>query len=259
MKVKEHSQVEARVEELRALIHEANYRYYVLDDPQITDAEFDAFFRELVDLEERHPELRTEDSPTQRVGAAPSEKFAPYEHHRPMLSLGNAFNADELRAFDERVRKLANEKVAYVVELKIDGLATSLRYRNGTLERGGTRGDGRVGEDVTPNLKTIGSIPLRLHGKPPAEIEARGEVYLRKSDFEALNSKREREGLPAFANPRNAASGGVRQLDPKLTKERKLSFFAYSVGEYGGTEPARTQWEALQTLKHLGFAVNPHI
>jgi DNA ligase (NAD+) len=259
MKTREHSQAEARVEDLRALINEANYRYYVLDDPQITDAEFDALLRELIDLEQRHPELRTADSPTQRVGAAPSEKFAPYEHHRPMLSLGNAFNAEELRAFDERVRKLANEKIAYVVELKIDGLATSLRYRNGALERGGTRGDGRVGEDVTPNLKTIGSIPLRLHGKPPEVIEARGEVYLRKSDFEALNRKREREGLPIFANPRNAASGGVRQLDPKLTRERKLSFFAYSVGEYEGEEPMRTQWDALQLLKHLGFAVNPHI
>jgi DNA ligase (NAD+) len=259
MKTKPHTEQEARVEELRALINEANYRYYVLDDPQITDAEFDALLRELIDLEERYPELRTPDSPTQRVGAAPSEKFAPYEHHRPMLSLGNAFTAGELRAFDERVRKLARERVAYVVELKIDGLATSLRYRNGTFERGGTRGDGRVGEDVTPNLKTIGSIPLRLHGKPPEAIEARGEVYLRKSDFEALNKKREREGLPVFANPRNAASGGVRQLDPKLTKERKLSFFAYSIGEYEGGEPVHTQWEALQALKHLGFAVNPNV
>jgi DNA ligase (NAD+) len=259
MKLEQHSQAQARVEELRSLINEANYRYYVLDDPQITDAEFDGLLRELIDLEERHPELRTSDSPTQRVGAAPSEKFAPYEHHSPMLSLGNAFNAEELRAFDERVRKLANEDVAYVVELKIDGLATSLRYRNGTLERGGTRGDGRVGEDVTVNLKTIGSIPLRLHGKAPAVIEARGEVYLRKSDFESLNAKREREGLPVFANPRNAASGGVRQLDPKLTKERKLSFFAYSIGEYDGGKPVHTQWEALQTLKQLGFAVNPNV
>ena len=259
MKAKEHSQAEARVEELRALINEANYRYYVLDDPQITDAEFDGLLRELVDLEERHPELRTADSPTQRVGAAPSEKFAPYEHHSPMLSLGNAFNAEELRAFDERVRKLANEKIAYVVELKIDGLATSLRYRKGALERGGTRGDGRVGEDVTTNLKTVGSIPLRLHGDTPDVIEARGEVYLKKSDFEALNAKREREGLPIFANPRNAASGGVRQLDPKLTKERKLSFFAYSIGEYDGGKPVHTQWEALQLLKKLGFAVNPNV
>jgi DNA ligase (NAD+) len=253
-----------RVEELRALIEEANYRYYVLDDPQMTDAEWDAAFRELLDLEERYPELRTPDSPTQRVGVQPSEKFAPYQHHRAMLSLGNAFNAEELRAFDERVRKLARVPIAYAVELKIDGLATSLRYRDGAFDRGGTRGDGLVGEDVTPNLRTISSIPLRLRapGKGvhvPHAIEVRGEVYLRKSDFEALNRKREREGQPVFANPRNAASGGVRQLDPKLTRERKLSFFAYSIGEFEDSEAVRTQWEALQYLKSLGFAVNPYI
>jgi DNA ligase (NAD+) len=176
-----------------------------------------------------------------------------------MLSLANAFNEEELRAFDERVGKLAGAKPAYVVELKIDGLATSLRYRGGAFERGGTRGDGRVGEDVTPNLKTINSIPLRLRGEAPAVIEARGEVYLRKSDFEALNAKRERAGLPVFANPRNAASGGVRQLDSKLTRERKLSFFAYSIGEYDGGPEIRTQWDGLQYLQRLGFAVNPNI
>ncbi len=253
-------QPEARVKELRKLIDEANYRYYVLDDPQITDAEYDELLRELIDLEDRYQELRTPDSPTQRVGAAPSEKFAPYEHHRPMLSLANAVSADELRAFDERVRKLAGTpNVSYVVELKIDGLATSLRYVDGALERGGTRGDGRVGEDVTPNLRTIGSIPLRLRGEVPRVIEARGEVYLKKSDFEALNAKRERAGLPVFANPRNAASGGVRQLDPKLTRERKLSFFAYSIGEFEDHKTITTQWDALQYLKSLGFAVNPNI
>jgi DNA ligase (NAD+) len=249
----------ARVTELRGLLDEANYRYYVLDDPQITDAEFDELLRELIDLEDRYPELRTPDSPTQRVGAPPSEKFAPYEHHRPMLSLANAFNEEELRAFDERVRKLAGTAPAYVVELKIDGLAASLRYRGGAFERGGTRGDGRVGEDVTPNLRTINSIPLKLRGEAPSVIEARGEVYLRKSDFEALNAKREREGLPVFANPRNAASGGVRQLDSKLTRERKLSFFAYSIGEFDGGPEIRTQWDSLQYLKQLGFAVNPNI
>ena len=252
-------QPSARVKELRSLIDDANYRYYVLDDPQITDADYDALLRELIDLEDRYPELRTPDSPTQRVGAAPSQRFAPYEHHRPMLSLSNAVSAEELRAFDERVRKLSGARnVDYVVELKIDGLATSLRYREGALERGGTRGDGRVGEDVTPNLKTIGSIPLRLR-QTPAVIEARGEVYLRKSDFEALNAKRERSGLPVFANPRNAASGGVRQLDPKLTKERRLSFFAYSIGEFENHKKISTQWEALQYLKALGLAVNPNI
>jgi DNA ligase (NAD+) len=257
-------QPKARAEELRALVDEANYHYYVLDDPQITDAEYDELLRELIDVEERYPELRTPDSPTQRVGAAPSEKFAPYEHHSPMLSLANAFNEDELRAFDERVRKLAGEAVTYVVELKIDGLATSLRYRNGALERGGTRGDGRVGEDVTPNLKTINSIPLRLRNAPagsgaPQEIEVRGEVYLRKSDFEALNESRVQAGQPVFANPRNAASGGVRQLDPKLTRARRLSFFGYSIGALGNGHNIRTQWDALQFIKRLGFAVNPYV
>jgi DNA ligase (NAD+) len=252
-------QPKARAQELREQIEEANYCYHVLDDPQITDAEYDQALRELIDIEERYPELRTADSPTQRVGAAPSEKFAPYEHHSPMLSLANAFNEEELRAFDERVRKLANERIAYVVELKIDGLATSLRYRNGAFERGGTRGDGRVGEDVTPNLRTINSIPLRLRGNAPQEIEVRGEVYLRKSDFEALNEKRVAAGQPVFANPRNAASGGVRQLDPKLTRARRLSFFGYSIGaQRGGREP-RTQWEALDYIKTLGFAVNPYV
>jgi len=180
-----------RAEELRAILDDANYRYHVLDDPQISDAEYDGLLRELVEIEDRYPELRTPDSPTQRVGAPASERFAPYEHHIPMLSLANAFGADELRAFDERVRKLAGGNVAYVAELKIDGLATSLRYTGGRFERGGTRGDGRVGEDVTSNLRTIKSIPLKLRGKtPPEEIEARGEVYLKKSDFEALNKSR---------------------------------------------------------------------
>ncbi|HZZ66395.1 MAG TPA: NAD-dependent DNA ligase LigA, partial [Candidatus Baltobacteraceae bacterium] len=253
-----------RAAELRSQIEDANYRYYVLDDPQITDAEYDDLLRELLDLEDRYPELRTPDSPTQRVGAAPSQRFAPYEHDRPMLSLANAVSAEELRAFDERVRKLANVKdVSYVAELKIDGLATSLRYVGELFERGGTRGDGRVGEDVTPNLRTIGSIPLRLrpqaNTRVPDVIEVRGEVYLRKSDFERLNEARERNGLPVFANPRNAASGGVRQLDPKLTRERKLSFFGYSIGEFTGGPEVRSQWDALQYLKRLGFAVNPNI
>jgi DNA ligase (NAD+) len=252
-------QPKARAEELRAVLDEANYRYHVLDDPQITDAEYDELLRELIDIEDRYPELRTPDSPTQRVGAAPSEKFAPYEHHLPMLSLGNAFNEDELCAFDERVRKLAGESISYVVELKIDGLATSLRYRNGVFDRGGTRGDGRVGEDVTPNLKTINSIPLRLRGAAPEEIEVRGEVYLRKSDFEALNEKRVQAGQPVFANPRNAASGGVRQLDPKLTRARKLSFFGYSIGALSNGHNIHTQWEALEFIKRLGFGVNPFV
>src|SRR5581483_2923078 len=261
---------EARARELRELIEEANHRYYILDDPQLSDADYDQLLRELIDLEERYPEIRTPDSPTQRVGAAASERFAPYEHDVPMLSLANAMDDAELRALDERVRKLAGAQ-AYAVELKIDGLATSLRYRDGVFERGGTRGDGRVGEDVTPNLRTISSIPLRLRGpsagsgQAPDHIEVRGEVYLRKRDFEALNRARESAGIALFANPRNAASGGVRQLDPRLTAERKLSFFAYSVIVSSRTAPSgvegdiRSQWQALHYLKQLGFAVNPHI
>ncbi|MGB8907958.1 MAG: NAD-dependent DNA ligase LigA [Candidatus Cybelea sp.] len=246
---------------LREQIEEANYRYYVLDDPQITDAEFDALLRELVELETAHSELQRPDSPTQRVGAVASERFAPFEHARPMLSLANAVSPDELRAFDERARKLAGGNVEYVCELKIDGLAIALDYRDGSLARGGTRGDGRIGEDVTANLRTIKTIPLRLRpatgaARVPEFVEARGEVYLRKSDFERLNATREREGLPVFANPRNAASGGVRQLDPALTAQRRLSFFAYQLV---ADEGLRSQWDALRRLEVLGLPVNPNI
>jgi len=252
----------ARADELRAQIEEANHRYYVLDDPAITDGEFDALLRELTSLEAEHPQLRTLDSPTQRIGAAASERFAPYEHARPMLSLANAVTPEEIRAFDERARKLAGGPVAYVCELKIDGLAIALDYRDGSFERGGTRGDGRAGEDVTPNLRTIKTIPLRLRAPEapaplPAFVEARGEVYLRKSDFERLNAERERDGAPVFANPRNAASGGVRQLDPALTARRRLSFFAYQLVE--DVAGLRTQWEALAYLRALGFPVNPNV
>jgi DNA ligase (NAD+) len=248
-----------RAEALRERIDEANYRYYALDEPQITDAEFDLLLRELIEIEEKDPALRTPDSPTQRVGVAASERFAPFEHARPMLSLANAVSAEELRTFDERARKVAGGSVAYVCELKIDGLAIALDYRNGSLARGGTRGDGRVGEDVTPNLRTVKTIPLRLRPLStgaPEFAEVRGEVYLRKSDFERLNAGREREGLPAFANPRNAASGGVRQLDPALTAQRRLSFYAYQLIS---DERLASQWQALRRLEVLGLPVNPHI
>ncbi|MGH7738248.1 MAG: NAD-dependent DNA ligase LigA [Candidatus Tyrphobacter sp.] len=241
-----------RAADLRARLEEANVRYYVLDAPLIEDARYDAMLRELVSLEERFPELRTADSPTQRVGAPPSQRFAPYEHASAMLSLANAVDEGELRAFDERVRKLAASDVAYVCELKIDGLAIALSYRDGVFEKGGTRGDGRTGEDVTPNLRTIKSIPLRL--QRTASVEVRGEAYLRKSDFSTLNEERERVGEAAFANPRNAASGGLRQLDPRLTAQRRLSFFAYAL-----VPNAATQWAALRQLTELGFAVNPNI
>ncbi|HEY1868208.1 MAG TPA: NAD-dependent DNA ligase LigA [Candidatus Cybelea sp.] len=255
----------SRAESLREQIEEANYRYYVLDDPQITDAEFDALLRELIELEETHSELRSPDSPTQRVGAVASERFAPFEHARPMLSLANAVTADELHAFDERARKVAGTDVAYVCELKIDGLAIALDYRDGSLTRGGTRGDGRVGEDVTANLRTVKTIPLRLRPfdklrvteAVPEFLEVRGEVYLRKSDFERLNAAREREGLAVFANPRNAASGGVRQLDPALTAQRRLSFFSYQL--VSADTGVQTQWEALSRLESLGFPVNPNV
>ena len=260
----------ARVESLREQIEEANYRYYALDDPEITDAEFDALLRELVTIEEKHPELRALDSPTQRVGAVALERFAPYEHARPMLSLANAVTVEELQAFDERARRIAGTPVEYVCELKIDGLAIALDYKDGSLARGGTRGDGRVGEDVTANLRTVKTIPLRLSSsilrqaqddkrQAQAFVEVRGEVYLRKSNFERLNHAREREGLPVFANPRNTASGGVRQLDPALTAERRLSFFAYQLVVDEGGPQVRTQWESLHRLEALGFPVNPNI
>lgn len=245
----------SRVDNLRAQLEEANHRYYVLDDPAITDAEYDKLLRELIELEEKHPELRSADSPTQRVGATAAEGFAPYRHAKPMLSLANAFNEDELRAFDERVRKLAGTSVSYVCELKIDGLAIAVDYEKGSLVRGGTRGDGLIGEEVTSNLRTVQTIPLKLRSPHPDFIEVRGEVYLRKTDFEKINASRERAGQPVFANPRNAAAGGVRQLDPKLTAQRKLSFFAYAAVVDG----PKTQSEVLELLREVGFHVNEHI
>jgi DNA ligase (NAD+) len=253
----------SRAAELRTRLEEANHRYHVLDDPQLSDADYDALLRELLDLEETYGELRTPDSPTQRVGGTPAAGFPPYVHARPMLSLANAFDADELLAFDARVRKLGGieGEVAYTCELKIDGLAVSLRYDGGRLVAGGTRGDGNVGEDVTGNLRTIRSIPLTLRAAPraqPRHVDVRGEVYMRKRDFARLNAEREERGLPAFANPRNAAAGGIRQLDPKMTAERSLSFYAYAVGEIDADQPPTTQSGLLAYLGMLGFRVNEH-
>jgi DNA ligase (NAD+) len=255
--------LEKRARELRAILDEANYRYHVLDDPQLSDPDYDALLRELLDLELAHPELQTPDSPAMRVGGTPSTGFPPYVHARPMLSLGNAFGEDELLAFDARVKKLGGIEgdVAYTCELKIDGLAVSLRYDAGKLTAGGTRGDGNAGEDVTANLRTIKTIPLslRAHGvKTPRHVDVRGEAYMRKSDFERLNAEREARGEARFANPRNTAAGGIRQLDPALTAERKLSFYAYALGEIDADNPPRSQHELLAYLKALGFRVNEH-
>jgi len=249
-----------RAAALRKQLDDANYRYHVLDDPQMSDADYDALLRELIDLETANPDLRTPDSPTVRVGSAVASGFSPYPHGKPMLSLGNAFDAAELRAFDERVRKLAGVATpAYTCELKIDGLAISLHYENGEFVRGGTRGDGTVGEDVTENLRTIRSIPLRLRGRGVRAIDVRGEVYFKRSDFDALNARREAAGQPLFANPRNTASGALRQLDARLTAERRLSFFAYAVGAADAESFPSTQFELLAFLRAQGFATNPHV
>lgn len=226
----------------------------MLDAPTISDEQYDALLRELTDIEAKHPELVTPESPTQRVGAAPSERFKPVRHAHPMLSLANAFGEDELRAFDQRVRRaLGRDEVAYVCELKIDGLAVDLTYIDGRFVAGATRGDGVTGEDITSNLRTIGAVPLTLRQKARGRIDVRGEVYLPLRSFEATNAERTARGEPAFANPRNAAAGAVRQVDPRKTAERDLSVFVYSAA---GVDVA-TQHDLLARLRDLGFRVNP--
>jgi DNA ligase (NAD+) len=250
-----------RAEVLRAAIDDANYRYHVLDHPTIEDAEYDRLLRELTELEAAHPELATPDSPTQRVGAAPSSAFAEVRHEVPMLSLGNAFGHDELRDFDARVRKglglgEGDPGVAYVCELKIDGLAISLRYSGRSFVRGATRGDGSTGEDVTPNLRTLRAIPLRLREDPPGDrLEVRGEVFMPRGAFAALNEQLEREGKPLYANARNTAAGTVRQKDPGVTAGRRLSVWCYQVV---GVPGLATHTDSLELLRRLGFPVNPH-
>jgi DNA ligase (NAD+) len=245
---------EKRVAELREKIEKANYEYHVLDQPTIADEAYDALMRELQSLEAAHPELVTPESPTQRVGAPASTRFAPVHHAAPMLSLSNAFNEEELRAFDQRVRKLlGRDDVGYVCELKIDGLAINLTYVDGKFVQGATRGDGLVGEDVTGNLRTIRSIPLTLREPIKGRIDVRGEVYLPTASFEATNKERVERGEPAFANPRNAAAGAVRQLDPKATAKRNLAMWAYSAAGLDVT----SQSELLEKLDRLGLRVNP--
>src|SRR5690625_1311907 len=244
-----------RVQELRELLEKYGYEYYVLDQPTVPDAEYDALLQELQQLETQYPHLLTPDSPTQRVGGEPLEGFQKVAHRVPMLSLGNAFNEEDLRNFDRRVREgLGADTVTYVCELKIDGLAVSLRYQDGLFAQGATRGDGTTGEDITSNLRTIKSIPLRI--KDNSSIEVRGEAFMPQQAFINLNEKKEERGEELFANPRNAAAGSLRQLDPKIAASRHLDIFIYAVGEWqSGTLASHS--ERLTYLKELGFKINP--
>ncbi|MFO1321510.1 MAG: NAD-dependent DNA ligase LigA [Burkholderiales bacterium] len=248
-----------RVASLRQTLEYHNYRYHVLDAPEIPDAEYDRLFRELQDLEARHPELQSQDSPTRRVGSAPLESFRAVAHAVPMLSLNNAFSDEDVAAFDRRVRDaLGREVVEYAAELKFDGLAVSLIYERGHLVTGATRGDGSTGEDVTGNLRTVRSIPLTLKGAGiPEVLEVRGEVLMLKRDFERLNADQEARGDKLFANPRNAAAGALRQLDSRITSSRKLAFFAYGLGRVdGGVAPTETHSAQMDWLEALRFPVS---
>jgi len=250
-----------RIERLRGEIREHDYLYYVLNQPKISDRQYDELFGELKALEEANPQLITPDSPTQRVSEQPLKGFAAIRHAVPMLSIDNTYNADELRAFDERVRKqLGGIDYDYVVELKIDGLAISLRYEEGALVTAATRGDGEVGDDVTANVRTIKAVPLVLldGDKIPAVLEVRGEVYMPTSAFIKLNKLRAEAGEPTFANPRNAAAGSLKLLDAKITAARNLSFFAYATGQVSETL-AENHYQTLDGFKKLGLPVNPNI
>ncbi len=255
---------EARAGKLRALLHQHNHAYYVLDDPQVSDAEYDSLFRELESIEHTHPALKTDDSPTQRVGAPPLDAFSSVRHSVPMLSLGNAFSEEELKAFDKRVHDRLElpegEAIEYVGEPKLDGLAVSLTYENGVFVQGATRGDGYSGENITPNLKTIGSLPLKLSAKScPSLLEVRGEVFMHKKGFERLNKRAGKSGEKVFANPRNAAAGSLRLLDSRITAKRPLSIYVYSVGRIEGRDLPETHLQTLAWLNSLGFPVNPEI
>ncbi|HEB59274.1 MAG TPA: NAD-dependent DNA ligase LigA [Gammaproteobacteria bacterium] len=253
--------IAARATQLREEINYHNYRYYVLDDPQIPDAEYDRLLRELQDIESRYPELITPDSPTQRVGAAPLSEFAEVRHEVPMLSLGNAFSEEEVHDFDRRVReRLQVESVEYTAEPKLDGLAVSLRYEDGLLVQAATRGDGYTGEDITQNVRTIETIPLRLLDRqPPAVLEVRGEVLMSKAGFEALNARQREAGEKLFANPRNAAAGSLRQLDPRITAQRPLEFFCYALGKVEGMQLPDRHDAVLARLRDMGIRVNREI
>lgn len=252
---------ESKIRTLRNTIEEHNYRYYILEEPSIPDAEFDRLFRELQELENQFPEFKTIDSPTQRVGIAPVSAFKTVQHEIPMLSLNNAFTDEEVLSFDQRVKQKTglSEDIEYVCETKLDGLAVALVYENGVLARGATRGDGFTGEDVTQNIRTISSIPLRLRGKDyPKILEIRGEVYLPLSSFEAINERAKKEGQKVFSNPRNAASGSLRQLNPQVTAERHLDFYGFSLGQFSDDFifPSKHS-EVLERLKEWGLRVSP--
>ena len=251
-------QLAAHVAHLRHQIEEANYQYYVQDNPVLTDAEYDALLRELQRIEHEHPELQTPDSPTQRVGAGPVQDVAQHRHPLPMLSLANARNQQELLDWHRRAQNiLPNAQFNYVCELKIDGLAMALTYENGQLVTGASRGDGMVGENWTPNVRTIRTIPQRLRGSNiPSKVEIRGEIYMSIKDFEQLNAEITDNRL--FANPRNAAAGSLRQKDPRITSDRHLSFFAYQIGYVEGMD-IPTHWDALEHIREWGFSVNPHV
>lgn len=251
-----------RAETLRAELAEHAHRYYVLDDPTLSDADYDRLYRELESIEAEHPELITPDSPTQRVGAAPSTAFDPVTHRQPMQSLGNAFSADEIREFDTRVRKAASDPdapVTYAIEPKMDGLAISMTYENGQLVRAATRGDGTTGEDVTANIRTIQSIPLRLRSDQlPAIVEVRGEVFLPLDGFAAMNAAQAAKGEKAYVNPRNAAAGSLRQLDPAVTAQRPLAIFCYALGAVEGYAMPTTHTELMAQLADWGLPVSSH-
>lgn len=247
-----------QIEKLRQLINYHNRRYYVLDSPEISDAEYDRLMQQLTKLEQEHPELVTPDSPTQRVGAQPVAAFGVVEHPVPMLSLANAFTDEDLDAWHRRVSSLlGGESFQMVCELKMDGLAVALTYENGLLATGATRGDGVRGENITQNLKTIRSIPLSVPKEAPRRFEVRGEAFLLKKGFQKLNQERERAGQPLFANPRNAAAGSVRQLDPRITASRPLDIYIYALGWAEGPVPDN-HWDTMEYLKSLGFKINPH-
>lgn len=253
-----------RAEQLRDQLRYHNYRYFMLDEPEISDAEYDRLMQELITIEEKFPELAVPDSPTTRVGSPPLEKFETIPHSVPMLSLDKGFNGDDIRAFDQRVRRglKTDEAIPYTVEPKVDGVAIELVYRNGVLESGSTRGDGYTGELITPNIKTIRGIPIRLQkreGTPyPSLLEVRGEVYMNLEDFRKLNALRMEQGLSLFANPRNASAGSLRQLDSKITAKRPLKMFVYGIGRTEGLN-SDSHSGTIDILRRLGFPTNPHL